>query len=95
MSMPADSDRTAGKTLGEKFISYADTLFCDRAVVGGWNRSGPEDQLIKPYTTCQTMDSGWSWQIEHENRINRGYVYSGGFISDADAEAEFAGKIRR
>ena len=74
-----------GKTLGEPFVSYDQTLFCDRAVVGGWDRKDPEDMVIKPYTTCETMNSGWCWQIEHENRINRGYVYSSGFISDEEA----------
>jgi tryptophan halogenase len=75
-----------GKTLGEPFISYKSTLFCERAVVGGWARG---DEPIKPYTTAQTMTAGWSWQIEHEHRINRGYVYSPDFISDDDAEREF------
>src|SRR6185436_16833377 len=65
------------------------TLFCDRAVVGGWNRSESVDPIIKPYTTCETMDSGWCWQIEHVNRINRGYVYASSFISDEEAEREF------
>jgi tryptophan halogenase len=75
-----------GKTLGEPFVNFKSTLFCERAVVGGWARG---DEPIKPYTTAQTMNAGWSWQIEHENRINRGYVYSADFISDADAEREF------
>jgi tryptophan halogenase len=74
------------KTLKEPFISYKSSLFCDRAVVGGWDRS---DEPIKPYTTCETMNSGWCWQIEHETRINRGYVFSSDFLSDSDAEAEF------
>lgn len=78
-----------GKTLGEKFIPYNSSLFCDRAVVGGWERS---DEIIKPYTTCETMQSGWAWQIEHETRINRGYVYSSAFISDDQAEREFREK---
>jgi tryptophan halogenase len=81
-----------GKTLGEPFVSFKDSLFCDRAVVGGWDRKGspdPADQVIKPYTTCETMPSGWAWQIEHEHRINRGYVYCSSFISDAEAEQEF------
>jgi tryptophan halogenase len=78
-----------GKTLGEPYISYKSSLFCDRAVVGGWTRG---DEPIHPYTTCETMDSGWMWQIEHETRINRGYVYSSAFISDTDAEAEFRRK---
>jgi tryptophan 7-halogenase len=76
-----------GKALGVPFVSYASSLFNDRAVVGGWDRAPGE--TIKPYTTCQTMNAGWCWQIEHENRINRGYVYSSAFISDEEAEREF------
>ena len=78
-----------GKALGEPFVSYDKTLFCNRAVVGGWDRKDPEDMDVKPYTTCETMNCGWCWQIELENRINRGYVYSSGFISDEEAETEF------
>jgi tryptophan halogenase len=78
-----------GKTLGEPFVSYANTLFCDRAVAGGWDRT---DEPIHPYTTCETMDAGWCWQIEHERRINRGYVYASAFITDDAAEREFRRK---
>lgn len=73
------------KTLKEPFVSYKSSLFCERAIVGGWNRT---DELIRPYTTCETFNSGWCWQIEHETRINAGYVYCPEFISDNDAEAE-------
>jgi tryptophan halogenase len=76
-----------GKTLKEPFINFKSSLFCNRAVVGGWKRTPSEP--ILPYTTCTTMNSGWLWQIEHENRINRGYVYSSDFISDEEAEREF------
>jgi tryptophan halogenase len=78
------------KALAEPFISFKPSLFCDRAVVGGWAR-GPEEPVL-PYTTAETMDAGWCWQIEHENRINRGYVYSSAFISDDEAEREFRQK---
>jgi len=78
-----------GGSLGEGFVPYDRTLFCDRAVVGGWTRSS---EPIKPYTACETMQSGWCWQIEHETRINRGYVYSSGFISDDASEREFREK---
>lgn len=78
-----------GKALGEPFVSYSSTLFCDRAVVGGWPRTG---EPFHPYTTAETMDAGWCWQIEHVNRINRGYVYSSGYISDEAAEREFRQK---
>ncbi len=78
-----------GQALNEPFESYSPTLFNDRAVVGGWQRT---DEPIKPYTTAETMDAGWCWQIEHEFRINRGYVYSSAFIDDDAAEAEFRRK---
>src|SRR2546425_1038080 len=29
-----------GKTLGEPFVPYDKSLFCDRAVIGGWDRTG-------------------------------------------------------
>ena len=79
-----------GKNLAEPFTSFSSTLACDRAVVGGWDRRPGE--VIKPYTTCETMDSGWCWQIEHSTRVNRGYVYASAFITDSDAEAEFRRK---
>ncbi|XAL99494.1 tryptophan 7-halogenase [Phycisphaeraceae bacterium D3-23] len=75
-----------GRALDVPFISYADALFCDRAVLGGWART---DEPVHPYTTSETMEAGWCWQIDHERIINRGYVYSSAFISDEDAEAEF------
>lgn len=78
-----------GKTLGEPFLSFKNALFCDRAVVGGWTRG---EEPIKPYTCAETMNCGWCWQIEHEFRINRGYVYSSSFISDEEAEREFRSK---
>jgi tryptophan halogenase len=81
-----------GRALAEPFISYDDALFCDRAIIGGWPRT---DEPIKPYTTAETMDAGWCWQIEHEHWINRGYVYASNFISDADALAELMRKNPR
>ena len=75
-----------GEAFKEPFVPYDSTLYCDRAVTGGWKRT---DETIRPYSTFQTMKAGWSWRIEHEESINRGYVYSSAFISDDDAEAEF------
>jgi tryptophan 7-halogenase len=75
--------------LHEPFRSYQDSLFCDRAVIGGWPRA---DEPILPYTTAETMDAGWCWRIDHENFINRGYVYASAFISDAVAREEFLRK---
>jgi tryptophan halogenase len=78
-----------GKTLAEPFVSFKSSLACDRAVVGGWDRTS---EPIHPYTTSESMTTGWCWQIEHLNRINRGYVHSSDFISDEDAEREFRAK---
>jgi tryptophan 7-halogenase len=78
-----------GKALGEPFESFRSSLFCDRAVAGGWRR---EDEPLKPYTTAETMECGWAWQIEHDELINRGYVYSSAFVTDEEAEREFRGK---
>lgn len=75
-----------GRTLGEPFESFSSSLYCDRAVVGSRPRMA---EPTLPYTTAETMSSGWCWQVEHDDRINRGYVYSSAFQSDADAEAEF------
>ena len=78
-----------GKTLGEPYVSYRNSLFCDSAVIGGWERT---TEPIHPYTTAEAFDSGWCWQIEHVHRINRGYVYSSAFISDDDARREYLAK---
>src|SRR4029434_8870023 len=72
-----------GKTLRETFQSLRRTLFCDRSVLGGWAQT---NEPIQPYTLVQAMNAGWCWQIEHEARINRGYVYSSAFVNDAEAE---------
>jgi tryptophan 7-halogenase len=75
-----------GTALGQSFTNFDDTLFCDRAVAGGWERG---DEPVLPYTRAETMNAGWSWQIEHEHHVNRGYVFSSAFLSDEAAEAEF------
>jgi tryptophan 7-halogenase len=81
-----------GRALQVPFRDYTDSLFCDRAIIAGWPRT---DEPIRPYTTAETMDSGWCWQIEHENWINRGYVYSSRFISDEQAREELLHKNPR
>jgi len=78
-----------GKTFEEPFIDYKSSLWCDKAVVGGWDRT---DEPLYPFTTAETMDAGWCWQIEHDSWINRGYVYDSNFISDEEAEAELRRK---
>jgi tryptophan halogenase len=76
----------------EPFTSFRPTLFNDRAVWGGWERT---DEPIRPYTTAEAMNAGWCWRIDHEFLINRGYVYSSAFLSDDEAEQEFRAKNPR
>ena len=61
-------------------------------VAGGWERAA---EPILPYTTAETMDAGWAWQIEHEQHVNRGYVYSSGFIPTTRRRRSFGARIRR
>ena len=76
------------ETLHEKYVSYADSLFCDRAVVGSFPRKG----LIPPYTTAETMENGWCWKIEFEDHVTRGYVFSSGFCGEDEAGKELLAK---
>lgn len=79
-----------GKALAEPYVDFSNALFCDRAVVGGWSRS--DEDRYHPYTTAETMDAGWAWQIEHDEIVNRGYVFCSGFLSDQEAMDEFCRK---
>ncbi len=79
-----------GGALEEPFVSYSSSLFTDRALVGSWERGS--DEPILPYTTAETMNCGWAWQIEHEKSLSRGYVYSSQAISDDAAHDEFVAR---
>ncbi len=76
-----------GGVLKEPFESFAGSLFCDRAVVGGWDRG--EGEAILPYTVSDTMKAGWAWQIDHPERVNRGYVFSSDHLTADEAAEEF------
>jgi tryptophan 7-halogenase len=82
-----------GKVMGAEFESFKKSLFCDRAVVGGWKRG--ELEKILPYTTAEQMEAGWCWQIEHEEHVNRGYVFSSDHLTDEQATEEFLRKNPR
>jgi tryptophan halogenase len=75
-----------GGVLNVPFRSFAGGLFCDRAVIGAWERG---NEHLQAYTTAETYDHGWCWQIEHEHHLNRGYVFSSAFVEDDEAVAEF------
>ncbi len=72
------------QALGEPFVSYADALFNDRAVV---LPTAPSEDF-RPQTEALAMRAGWRWAIPLTTRTGNGYVYSSRYISDAEAEAE-------
>jgi tryptophan halogenase len=76
------------QTVGEKFHSYNDAIFCDHAVVGNWQR----DDVVLPYTTVDTMNSGWCWRIDFLDDVSRGYVFSSQFCDPEDAIQEMREK---
>jgi tryptophan halogenase len=70
--------------LGSRFLSYADSLFTDRAVPA----DVPHGGVLKPYTTAETMKSGWCWNIPQPESDHCGYVFSSAFCSEEEAVAE-------
>ena len=76
------------KALGEPFISFSESLLCDRAVASRVP-ADPESEGINPYTTATALSSGWVWNIPLFHRIGTGYVYSSAFLSPEQAEREF------
>jgi tryptophan halogenase len=77
-----------GGRLAVPFISYADSLYCDRAVVA----DVPHGGTIKPFTLAETMDHGWCWNIPMVEEDHRGYVFASAFCSEDQAIAELRAK---
>ena len=77
-----------GQALKTPFRDFSSTLFCDRAVVGEM----PQDGIVRPYTTAETMDAGWCWRIAINGEDHRGYVFSSAFMDTDRAIAELKAK---
>ncbi len=73
------------EALGERFISFADNLFNDSAVV----MPTPADPSgTNPHTSATALSAGWAWDIPLTNRAGNGYVYASGYIDKDAAETE-------
>jgi tryptophan halogenase len=80
------------EALNEPFISFSDSLLCDRAVAMQVP-SDPKTEGINPYTTATALSAGWVWNIPLFHRIGTGYVYSSAFLSPEQAEQELRGHL--
>ena len=76
------------KTMGSKYISYADSLYTDSA----WTMNQTNHGRPNPYTTAVTMDHGWMWIIPIRTEDHLGYVYSSSFCDDESALIEMKKK---
>jgi tryptophan halogenase len=70
-----------GHALNSPFESYASSLLCDRAIVATVPRRG----ALGPYTTAETMNAGWCWQIPFVGEDHRGYVHASAFLDEGAA----------
>ena len=77
------------KFLQVPFVSYAENLFNDSAVV----LPTEQEDSIGSQTVSTALKHGWAWQIPLTHRIGNGYVYSSSFCSADDAETELRGHL--
>lgn len=72
--------------LDTNFVSYKDNLLVNRAIT--FPRNVYENETIKNYTNSTARKYGWTWEIQLQNRIGRGYVFNSDMISDEEAILE-------
>ncbi len=77
------------KALAEPFVSYRDSLPCDRALA--LQVPHGDGAKLPPYTTATALDAGWAWSVPLYSRRGTGYVYSSAHVSDDEA----LGHLRR
>ena len=82
------SAQLIGKRLGVGHADCSQWLLCDRAVTMNVPYDHHYPGHVRPHTTATALSAGWVWEIPLQTRRALGYVYSGDFISDDDAECE-------
>lgn len=75
---------------GNDYLSYADSLFCDSAVVLRlpYQSEDHKSHEMHPYVKASALSAGWAWTIPLFSKVSAGYVYASHFISDQEAERE-------
>ncbi len=76
--------------LGVPFVSFADNLFNDRAVVMPTPRDASGTNC---HTISTAMRHGWAWNIPLTSRTGNGYVYASGHCSADEAETELRARL--
>lgn len=73
------------RSVRAEFIDYSDYLFCDRAVTIRCPQKGKEYEP-RPYTTATARESGWTFEIDLQERTGLGYIYSSKHSTPETAE---------
>jgi tryptophan halogenase len=76
------------KKLGVKWVDCSQWLLCDRAVTMHVPYEHHYPGYVRPYTTATALSAGWVWEIPLQDKRSLGYVHSGAFISEEEAEKE-------
>ncbi len=79
------------KALAEPFVSYAESLPCDRALA--LQVPHLDGAKLPPYTTAAALDAGWAWSVPLYSRRGTGYVYSSAHVSDDEALAHLRAHV--
>ena len=75
------------KNFGDSWEDFGDYLPNNRAVVCRVPYKNHQKEMC-PFTRCTGMNAGWKWTIPLYSRLSHGYVYSDGYITSEQAEAE-------
>jgi hypothetical protein len=80
------------KQTDSNFVSYANELLVDSAVVGLLPYKDKSKEF-SCYSKITARTAGWQFRIPTYNRTGNGYVYSSKFITPQDAEQELKSTI--
>jgi tryptophan halogenase len=76
------------KKLGVGWVDCSQWQLCNRALTIQVPYEHHYPGYVRPNTLATAVSAGWIWEIPLQNRRAWGYVHSGDFISETDAEQE-------
>ena len=80
------------KKTDSNFVSYANELLVDSAVVGPLPYQNKSKEFSS-YSKLTARTAGWQFRIPTYNRTGNGYVYSSKFITPEEAEIELRSTV--